>query len=280
MLSRNVSLGRPLQMSAWRKIALGTWRTAGDPSVYSFVDMDVERALAFVEKEKQASGTKITLTHFCGLAMAEVLRRHPSINVIARFGRLYPRTDVDVFFQVAGDSAGKDLSGMTVRRCDQKRLPEIAREMQERVELIRHQGDPAFKKSKQLMGGLPGFLVKPLLDLTSFILYTLNLWSPLLGSPKDPFGSIMVTSLGSLGIDMAFAPLVPYSRVPLLLALGAVKPTPVVRDGKLAIATVARLCFTFDHRLIDGVHAAHMVKTLHKIFAEPEQELSPGRERS
>jgi pyruvate dehydrogenase E2 component (dihydrolipoamide acetyltransferase) len=273
LITRNVDLGPPLKLSAWRKIAMGTWRTAGDPSVYSFIDMEVDRALAYVEKAKQTSGQKISLTHFAGLAMAEVLRRHPAINVLARFGRLYPRKDIDIFFQVASDGAGKDLSGMTIRRCDQKSLVEVATEMRERVETIRQKGDPAFKKSKQLMGTVPGLLVAKLLNLTSWILYTLNLWGPWLGSPRDPFGSVMVTSIGSLGVDMAFAPLVPYSRVPMLLAIGAVKPAPVVRDGKLEVATVARLCFTFDHRVIDGVHAAHMAKTLHLVFANPEGEL-------
>ena len=104
-------------------------------------------------------------------------------------------------------------------------------------------------------------------------MYSLNLWSPVLGLPKDPFGSMMLTNVGALGLDAGFAPLVTYSRVPLLIAVGAVKDTPVVRDGKIEIAPMCRLCATFDHRLIDGMHASHMVRTLQRIFANPEKEL-------
>jgi pyruvate dehydrogenase E2 component (dihydrolipoamide acetyltransferase) len=104
-------------------------------------------------------------------------------------------------------------------------------------------------------------------------MYTLNLWTPLLGSPRDPFGSCMITSIGSLGLDMAFAPLVPYSRVPLLIAVGAARETPVVRDGRLTVALISRLCVTIDHRLIDGMHAAKMAKTMLAVFANPEGEL-------
>jgi pyruvate/2-oxoglutarate dehydrogenase complex dihydrolipoamide acyltransferase (E2) component len=41
----------------------------------------------------------------------------------------------------------------------------------------------------------------------------------------------------------------------------------------VVVKKVISLCVTFDHRVIDGMHASHMVKTMKKIFANPEQEL-------
>jgi pyruvate dehydrogenase E2 component (dihydrolipoamide acetyltransferase) len=256
-------------------VAIGTWRSAGDPSVYGMVDMDVGPALAYLEKIRAATGERLTLTHFVGKAVAMTLARHPQINCILRMGRLYPRRNVDVFFQVASDETGQDLSGMTIRNADRKSIPELAREMATRVHSIRKQGDPEFKKMKGTMGLLPGFVSRYILGLAGFIMYTLNLWSPLLGSPRDPFGSVMVTNIGSLGLDMAYAPLVPYSRVPLLIAVGTARQAPVVKDGQLAVGTLARLCVTIDHRLIDGVHASHMARTINRIFINPEAELGP-----
>ena len=148
--------------------------------------------------------------------------------------------------------------------------------MKARAERIRTQGDPEFKKMKSTMGGLPGWASRFVLNFAGFLLYTLNLWTPLLGSPRDPFGSCMVTSIGGLGLDLAFAPLVPYSRVPLLIAVGAVRDTPVVRDGKLAIAPVSRLCVTIDHRLIDGMQASHMAKTLAAYIRAPRARARTG----
>lgn len=273
LFQRNMDLGPALQLSPWRKIAIGTWRTAGDPSVYGILEVDMGPALAYIEKLRAATGLRITLTHFAGKAIAETLRRHPDINCILRFGRLYPRKHVDVFFQVASDSGGKDLSGMVIRDADTKSIPAICREMDERVRTIREKGDPEFKKMKGMMGMAPGFLVRYLLDAASLLMYALNIWSPLLGSPRDPFGSVMITNIGSLGLDMAFAPLVPYSRVPILIALGAAKQQPIVQDGKITIASVSQICATFDHRLVDGVHGSHMARTFKKIFANPEGEL-------
>jgi len=272
-LERHIDFGPPRRISSWRKIALGTWRTAKDPSVYGFLDVDAAAALAYLEKAREKTGARVTLTHFAGRALAETLRRHPELNAVLRLGRLYPRKSVDIFYQVASDSEGRDLSGMVVREADSKSLSEIAREVSGRVRSIRDDTDTTFKKMKGIMAAIPGILIGCILDLTGFLLYTLNLWSPALGTPRDPFGSAMITSIGTLGLDMGFAPLVPYSRVPLVLALGAARDEAVVRDGKIVVMRRVRLCATFDHRLIDGVHASKMARTMTGIFLDPVKEL-------
>jgi pyruvate dehydrogenase E2 component (dihydrolipoamide acetyltransferase) len=83
----------------------------------------------------------------------------------------------------------------------------------------------------------------------------------------------MVTNVGSLGLDLAFAPLVPYSRVAVLLAVAAVQDKPVVKDGQIVIAPILRIGVTVDHRLIDGMHGSKMFKTISAIFADPEKHL-------
>lgn len=273
LFSKHLDLGPALKISPWRKIAIGTWKTAGDPSVYGTIEVDAVPALAYLEKLNQNSATKVTFTHFVGKSVAQAIAKHPEINCILRFGRLYPRKTIDIFFQVATDSQGKDLSGTTIREADKKSIFQIAQEMQESIHKIRNQGDPAFRRMKTSLGWIPGFLVTAVINFTSFILYTLNLWSPLFGSPKDPFGSVMITSIGSIGMDMAFAPLVPYSKVPALLAVGMIRDVPVVLEGKVEIGKRALLCATIDHRVIDGMHASQLAKTLRKIFADPEKEL-------
>ena len=270
-----MDLGPPLRMTAFRKVAIGTWRSAGDPSVYSILEYDVTRVLDYLTRLQAKSGQKITLTHFVGKAAGHVLAKHPELNCVLRMGTLYPRKSVDVFFQVASDTKGDDLSGSTLRAVDKMSIVDIAKELHSRVVEIREKGDPAFKQMKGTMKLLPGFLVWWVIQAVAVFMYTLNLWTPLLGSPRDPFGSVMITSIGPLGLDMAYAPLVPYSRCPLLVAVGVVKSRPIVRDGQVVAAPTVKLGVTFDHRLIDGVHAARMATSLNQIFADPESIFGP-----
>lgn len=272
-LSRNVKYSGEAKLSSFRKVALGTWSTVGDPSVYGELELVVEPALEYIKKVSEKTGNKVTFTHFVGKACAETIRRHPDLNCVLRWGTLYRRSDVDIFFQVASDDKGEDLSGTTVRQIDKKNICEIALDMQKKVKRIRDTGDIDYKEMKKTMRTIPAWLSRYLLNFSSFFMYTLNLWIKALGVPKDPFGSIMITSLGSIGIDRAFVPLVPYARIPCLVAIGAIREGVVVVDGAVIVKKVASLCVTFDHRVIDGMHASHMIKTMKKIFAHPEHEL-------
>jgi pyruvate dehydrogenase E2 component (dihydrolipoamide acetyltransferase) len=79
----------------------------------------------------------------------------------------------------------------------------------------------------------------------------------------------MITNVGSLGLDTAYVPLVPYSRVPILLALGAVREAPVVREGKVVVGKTMKVHATFDHRFIDGFHASVLSRVVRDWFEHP-----------
>ena len=269
LFQKNVKLKKSFKSSAWRKIAIGTWRSAKDPSVYSSMNLPMDSVLKYIDSLKNKTDTKITITHFMGKAVSTILKNHPQINSILRFGKIYQRENIDVFFQVASDTEGKDLSGCVIRSLENKSIIDIAKEMKKHVEDIREKGDPALKKVKASFGLMPGFLSGFILDFISFINYSLNIWIPAFGNPKDSFGSIMITNVGSLGIKNAFTPLIHYSRIPMLLSLGAIEDVPFVKDGEVSIRKEMVLCVTFDHRIIDGVHAAKMAKTLTTIFENP-----------
>lgn len=274
LFERHLDLGPPLRASGWRNMAIGSWRTAKDPSVYGVLDLDVRPARAYLESasaELAAKGepAKVTLTHMLGRALALALKQHPQINCVLRFGRLYPRKTVTLFFQVATDEAGQDLSGITVRNAETKSMVDIAREMGRKVNAVRDGSDVSYKSMKSLMATIPGWLTGLALDLASFLQYSLNVWTPLLGTPKDPLGSVMITNVGTFGLELAFAPLVGYSRVPMVIAAGAVRDQVVAINGKAEVVPIMRLGVTFDHRLIDGVHAARLAKTVESYFANP-----------
>jgi pyruvate dehydrogenase E2 component (dihydrolipoamide acetyltransferase) len=276
---KNIKLGRPLRLSAWRKIALGSWPGIGDPSIYGLVELDAGPALEYLERLRDSSRSRVTLTHLVGRAMAEVVRRHPEINVVLRWGKLYPRKAVDVFFMVATDRRGDDLTGAIVRDADKKDIGTIARELDGSVSAIRSGGDLGFSGFKRLSRLLPALLMRPAIAVAQLFMYHLNYWRPWLGVPRDAFGSVMITNIGSLGLDAAFAALVPYSRAPMIVAVSALQEAPVARDGKVVVVQQLRLGVTIDHRVIDGMQASHMARTLKAVFAEPEKFLTGGASR-
>ncbi len=274
-LRRNASYGPRLRASSWRLTTLAIWRTAYDPSVYAWMDFPAEKALEYIEKLRLKTGMKITMTHFISKAIAEMLHRHPELNVTIRRGGLYRRKTIDLSYTVASDKTGADLGAAIVRDAAQKTILDIARDLQPVVREVKEKVDPRHKWFKRILAALPMRIRIWALDLATWILYDVNLWTPLFGLPKDPFGSILITNIGSLGLDQAFGALVPSTRMPVVVAVGAVKEKPVVRNGQLAVGKCIGLYFTVDHRVIDGVPAGYMMTTLQKIFDDPTLELGP-----
>ena len=271
-ITKNIQGLKRVPTSPWRKISLGTWRISGDSSVYGMTEINVDPALRFLEVLGKKENVKLTLTHYVARALALTFRDHPQINSIVRWGKLYRRTNVDIFLHVAMDAAGEDLSGLVIRNLDQKSLVEVGRELNENVKTLKAHGDPSFNKIKNTIRFVPSFILRHALDMVGFILYSLNLWSPALNVAKDPFGSAMVTNIGSLGADFAFTPIPYYSRVPFIMSIGAVKDSPWVNPEtkNLEVAKLCKLGVTFDHRVIDGVHAANMSKSFKRYMEHPE----------
>lgn len=272
----NLRLRPKKNLSSFRRIAIGTWRTSYDPSVYGTLALRADKVLAYVDALRARTGVRVTLSHVMAKAVAITLSEMPDANAVLRWNRIFLREDIGVFFQVALEDEKTrevDLSGATIFDAHRKSLVEIVREFESKVSTVRKGKDKNLESSRGLFKKIPFFLLNAVLNLMGWLSFTLNLDLRFLGIPNDPFGSVMITNIGSLGLEEAYVPLVPYSHVPLLLALGAVKEEPVVEDGEIAVGKVLRAFATFDHRVLDGMHAARMAKTLKRVFADPEAEL-------
>ena len=263
-----------------RKVACGSWRTAGDPSVYALLEIEMSKALEFAAAYSRQHGVRITPTLLAAKAISHCLQVRPELNGLLRHGRVYLRRHVSVFFQVSvpgrGATGSRDeriakavLSGTTVHETETKSLAEMARAFRAQAAEVKRGRDPAFGACLRIVSLLPWRLVRGFLNLGSWLVYGLNLDLGFLGLPKDPFGSVMITNVGGMGIDVAWAPLVPYTRVPLLLALGTIRDKAVEENGEVKVRPVLAIGVTFDHHLIDGIQAAQMSDEFKKCFADP-----------
>jgi len=267
----NLSLVEMKGLSSFRKIALGTWRTAYDPSIYGTLVLRMDRALDFIARFRARTGRRLTVSHLMAKASAMALQACPEANAILRWNRIYLRQRIGVFFQVLMADEGKaDLSGATLHDLERKSLLEIVDEFEQKVAQVRKRQDPAVEKTRGTFQRVPYFLLRPFLRFLSFLSYTLNLDLRRLGIASDPFGSLMITNIGSLGLDTAYAPLVPFSRVPILFAIGEARDDVVVENGQPVVVKTMSVNATMDHRVIDGFHAAQIATVLREWMENPD----------
>lgn len=274
-MAKNVSGHYVKNLSSWRRMAAVAWSAPDDPTIYGTIDLDMTEALAFLPKESERTGEHLTVTHLVTKALADTLAEHPDCNCIIRRGRIFERDDVDISVLVAvpPDDAQHeqeaDLSEALVRRADRKSMAEIAREIREGARKVRRHEDPLLERTKKLFDKLPPAVMGPLFRLVARLQYDFNMDLSLVGIPNDPFGSAIVTSVGVLGISEGFPPLLTFTRVPALLAVGAVEQKPGVRGGQVIVLPSMRIAATFDHRVIDGFQCGKLAKTFKEIMQDP-----------
>ena len=80
-------------------------------------------------------------------------------------------------------------------------------------------------------------------------------------------GSFTVSNLGMHGVTR-FDAIINAPQV-AILAVGAVSQRPVVRDGVLAVADVATLTLSADHRVVDGAVGAAFLGELRGLLEKP-----------
>src|SRR5213594_4367888 len=200
---------KPLHpLRGWRRVATQAWRPPEDPSVYAQLDIPMRSALAYVERLREESGVRVTVTHLVARGVALALRQYPQLNGIVARGRIMLRDSVDIFLQVAIEG-GTELSGIKIARADVKSVLEIAREMETRVERLRARQDRQVERTKSLLDRIPLLLLGPVMRTIAYLVYDLDLDLTRLGVVKDEFGSAMVTNVGMFGLAQAYAPHAP-----------------------------------------------------------------------
>ena len=260
---------KPLEpLRGWRRLAVHTWRPPQDPTVYAVLEIPMRQALAYLERLREETGVRATVTHLVARGVALAMRSYPQLNGIVANGRIMLRDTVDIFLQVAIDG-GRELSGLKIARADEKSVVEIAREMEGRVERLRQHRDRQVERTKSILDSLPLWLLAPFMRTISYLIYDRDLDLSRFGVVKDEFGSAMVTNVGMFGLAHAFAPLVPFSRTPVVVLVGEVQDRPVAEAGRVVVRPMMTAGVTFDHRFMDGWYGGAMAQLFRAYLEDP-----------
>lgn len=76
-----------------------------------------------------------------------------------------------------------------------------------------------------------------------------------------------LSNMGMLDIEEFSAVIIPPQAG--ILAVGAIKDRPVVRDGQLAVAKTMRVTLSVDHRVLNGVESARFLEDLKRVLENP-----------
>lgn len=262
-------LGSSFKEFVRRKISIASWSTPNDPQTYTAVKLDVTKIEPYLEKLSKEIGEHVTLTIFSIKLMAVVLKRHPEVYGFIRFGRYVPKDNVDVCCLVqVGD--GHELANTTIKNCELKSFKEISHELKANVDLLRKRKNKDQVKKMTLIHFLPTFLIGPIMQILSY-LSSIGIALNFIGLKSHEFGSCVITSVGSIGIEDSFAPIPALTFAPMLVTIcKRVCKYVYGPNGDVKERKYLKMNFTSDYRFFDVRTSRELIEEIHKVGEDPE----------
>ncbi|MCF7805137.1 MAG: 2-oxo acid dehydrogenase subunit E2 [Candidatus Marinimicrobia bacterium] len=256
-------------MTPWRKVSTAVYTPPSDARIYGTVEADVTEVTEYITAQRK-QGNKLTMTHFVAAAIARTIYEDiPGINCFIRRGKVVMRDDAEVFVSVALER-GKDMTGVLVPKTQVLSVSEIAEYLYEEVQKKRSGEDTGAESFKSTLAKIPWPFRRPVFLFVKWWMYDLGFKLPFLDAPRDPFGSVLLSNIGTHGLSTGMAALFPIGKVPAVLVMGKVTKKPVVIRDKVVIRSMMPLTATMDHRVMDGAQAGALARGIKRRLRHPE----------
>lgn len=268
VLPRVILAARGAPRSPRRKVAMALWRGPREGYIHARLDVDAEQALAFVAWLRQRSGRRVSLTHLVGKAVGEVLVRVPEFNRTLVWDTLLAHEGADLSILVGLDG-GEDVDWVKVEGVEGKGVGDVAGEVDEAAVRARERGTEAGRRGGVAERLLPVFLLRPLMAVSGW--YAAGLGGSLrpFGISPRPFGSAVITTAATFGIDEVYDARTAFGHVSFNVVICRVREKPVAVDGEVVAHRCFNLCVNADHRVVDAVHLGRALDVLRKVLENP-----------
>lgn len=267
-------MSKKYRPSFFRKASLAVWKAPWDPSTYGRFELDLSNFLEWQKRLKDQKGIKISATQFIAKAFGLAFAKYPHCNVeVSSFGSIRKKQQVSatVMTHVPKSDRGADLTLLNIANIDKLSLVDVYNKFNKQLPLTRAKRDSFLKHVYKLARYLPQILIRPIIRFYLFVVYDLRISLKWIGLPKNPFGSFVISNVGSLGLDEGHPPLVGIGRFSLMVGLGKIIDRPVVRDGVIVIAPIMAMNVTLDHRCYDGFQGVQLLNHVREFIANPDQ---------
>lgn len=242
-----------------------------DAQVFFEQKFDISQAIEYLERWNDGSGRcELRLFHLYIGAIVRVLRDRPRLNRFIAGRRLYQRNDIAVSISVI--KVKEDNAKLTVVKQifdPEAGLAEIFERTEEIIGNGRAREKTASEKEVGLILKLPRLFI-PLLPKLQKLGDWLNITPASLPEADPLYSSLMISHLGSIGIDAAYHHLYEHGTLPIFVTIGKIKQEPVLTEaGELAVRPVVTVRYTIDERIVDGFYAARALDLLEELVKNP-----------
>ncbi len=232
--------------------------------------IDIGIAEEYIKKKREAGMKEFSIMHVFLAAFVRMYSQHPEMNRFIRGHRIYARNNIEIAMTIkkemklnADDTVIKlvyepDATADQVYEVTQKVIADALAENDDFDGIVKN------------LNKLPRFIMR----FIACILKKLDYYGIM---PKDlvkvsPFhGSMVITSLASLGIPPVYHHLYDFGNIPIFFAFGKrYNKYEVLKDGGSEKHTYTDYRITCDERIADGHAYSIALRYFNSIIRKPE----------
>lgn len=234
--------------------------------------LDIAEAEKFCREQIRAGRKNFTLLHVIIAAYLRVVSQRPAINRFVSGQTIYARNNIEVLMTIKKKmSLDSDDTCIKVTFEPTDTVYDVYDKFNKVV--MENKGDEAEANDTEKFAKLLNYIPRFMLRFVIWLIKTLDYYGLLPKAIIDlsPFhGSMIITSLGSLGIRPIYHHIYDFGNLPVFVAYGAKQHgVKMDDDGVVRKYRYIEMKVTTDERICDGYYYASAFKMMKKIFENP-----------
>ena len=232
--------------------------------------IDITNVEKYLDEKHQMGYTDMTVLHVILAAYVRVICERPSLNRFIAGQRIYARNNIECVMTIK-----KEMTLESPDTCikvvfdPRDDIYNVYKKFQKTaIEAINAPSD--FDDVAKKLVKFPGFVFRGIMKLLHFLDYYGKLPKALMN--VSPFhGSMVITSMGSLGIPAIYHHLYDFGTLPIFISYGSIfKADAIKRDGTREQHRFVTLKVVTDERICDGYNYASAFKKIKRYLLHPE----------
>ena len=246
-------------------------RTRNDAQNQIADTIDITEADKFLREMRKKGYKSITVLHVFIAAYIRAIAMRPGINRFCSGQKIYHRNTIEINMAVKKEmSLDAPDTMIKVRFEPTDTITDVYEKFNAVVEKATAEGSNTdFDKTARTLTRLPGILFRTTVRLLEFLDY--HGWLPQALLDVSPFhGSMIITSMGSLGIPPIYHHLYNFGNLPVFISYGLKYHKNVMNaNGVVERRTMIDVKVVTDERICDGFYFASALKLIRKFVASP-----------
>lgn len=242
-----------------------------DAQNYFEESVDITNIQNYLEAKHKEGYTDMSLLHVLLAAYTRIVAEKPGVNRFIAGQRIYARKNIECVMVIKKEFTTEAPDTCIKAYFDPRdNIYNVYKKFQLTVKKALEENSD-FDKTAKFITKIPRFIFRGAMQIIKWLDYHGMLPKAVL--KVSPFhGSMIITSMGSLGISAIYHHIYNFGTLPVFLSYGNVFYVDRInKDGSIERRRYISFKAVTDERICDGFYYASAFKRLKKILQHPEQ---------